>query len=131
MKPNFTGTWKADVAKSYFAGAPPKVLLVSIAHDGDVLREEMQVTRSDDSEQQILFECSTSGTSHAMLNGDNIRCNTSWNGNELLIETWPELGSRRLHLCDHWSLSEDRMVLSMQHRDGDLKGQFVVFNRQL
>jgi hypothetical protein len=23
------------------------------------------------------------------------------------------------------------MVLSMQHRDGDLKGQFVIFDRQL
>jgi hypothetical protein len=131
MKPNFTGTWKADIARSQFAGASPKVLLAFIAHEGDVLRQEMHATMPDDSEQGILFECSTNGTSHAMLNGNNIRCNAGWNGHELLIETWLELGSRQLHFCDTWWLSEDRTLLSMEHRDGDLEGQFVIFDRHL
>lgn len=131
MKPNFSGTWKADFARSHFAGASPKALLAFIAHDGDAIRQEMHVTRSDDSEQRILFECSTSSTKQAMLNGNNIRCSASWNGDDLLIETWPQIGSRQLHLCDSWSLSADRMVLLMEHHEGDLKGQFVIFDRQL
>ncbi len=129
MKRNFSGSWVADVSRSTFHGPAPKSLTIDITHAGDDLHEEMRVTKPDDTEQGVQFECSlTSG--EARLNGSAIRCEMRWQDDELVIETWPMLGARELHFCDYWSLSADGQILSMEHRGDDLTGQRVLFQRQ-
>ena len=100
-----------------------------ITHAGEDLHEETLVTTQNNIEQRILFECSVS-SSEAMLDGKGIRCSLRWNNDELVIETWPMLASREFHFCDYWSLSADGQILLMEHRDDDLAGQRVVFQRQ-
>lgn len=129
VKPNFSGSWVADVSRSKFHGPAPKSTTIVITHAGDDLHEDMRVTKPDDTEQGAQFKCSlTSG--EARLNGSAIRCRMRWQNDELVIETWPMLGSRELHFCDYWTLSADGQILSMEHRGDDLAGQRIVFQRQ-
>ena len=125
MKPNFSGSWVADLSRSKFCGPAPKSTTIVITHTGDELREEMLVTRHDNVQQRIVFECSSTSCG-ATLNGSAIRCRTRWQNYKLVIETWPTLGSREFHFCDYWSVSEDGQTLSMEHRGDDLDGQCVV-----
>lgn len=129
MKPSFSGTWIAELTRSKFLGPIPKALHVVIYHDGDVLRQDMLVTRQDDTEQRILFEGSMS-SGEAMLDGKGIRSNLRWNNDEFVIETWPKFGNREFHFCDCWSVSGDGQSLLMEHRGDDLAGQVVRFQLQ-
>lgn len=129
MKPNFSGQWIADLSRSKFLGPNPKSLAVVITHTGDHLYEELLITRQDNTQQRVLFECSMSA-GEATLDGQRIRCGLRWNNDELIVETWTMVATREFHFCDCWSLAADGQILSMEHRGDDLAGQYVVFQRQ-
>jgi hypothetical protein len=131
MTPNFSGTWTANLSRCKFLGPCPRSLTVVIEHVGDDLQEKILLTRSDGATQQSVFQCRTNGIRDATwLDGSPIRGTAQWNDQELIIETWVQLGARDLHLCDYWSLADDGQTLLMEHRDGDLTGQLTVLDRQ-
>jgi len=130
MSVNFTGMWRANVRKCRFISPIPNAISARIEQSGVQLQEEMVVTKADGNEDRVLFKCSTNGEpDKSSLNGRPVRGTAKWGGDELVIESWIELGAREMHFCDFWSLSPDRQTLTMEHRDDDLAGQFVVFDR--
>ena len=130
-RPNFSGTWIADLGRSKFLGPSPKALTVLIEQNHDSLRQELQLTRTDGTEERVIFQFRTNaGESEAMLNGKPTRNNCRWNKDELVIQTWVQIRNRELHLRDHWMLSPDGTTLSMEHRDDDLAGQLTILKRQ-
>lgn len=131
MSVNFTGTWKANLSHSRLLGPTPKAITALIDHSDVALREELVVTKLDGSEDRIVFTCRVDDQAGGSLNGTPVRVAARWEGIELVIESWIRLDAREAHFCDHWSLSRDGQILSMEHRSGDLLGQLTVFDRTL
>jgi hypothetical protein len=130
MSVNFTGNWKADLSRSRFAGPPAAAITAKIEHSDPELRLEMLVTKADGSEDRVAFQCWTNGEEDkSLLNGRAVRGSARWEGEELVIESWVEFGTREMHFCDCWSLSAEGQTLTMEHRTGDLAGQIVVLDR--
>jgi hypothetical protein len=127
---NFTGTWNADLSKSRFFGPRPKAISIRIEHSDPELREDLLVTRRDGREERAVFKCWTDGEQREnLLNGRAVRGSARWEGNELVIESWMQVGATEMHFCDCWSLSPDGQTLSMEHRQDDLAGQLTVLDR--
>jgi hypothetical protein len=130
MAVSFTGTWIADLSKSRFLGPMPKAVTIRIEHSDPELREEVLATRSDGGEERLLFHCSTNGgPDKCLLNGKPIRGTAQWQGDELVIESWMQFGTKEMHFCDYWPLGADGRTLTMEHRKGDLAGQMTVLER--
>jgi hypothetical protein len=130
MSVNFTGIWRANLAESRFLGPAPQAMLVKIEQVDSELRADMSVTKLDGSEEQVNFQCSTSGEPNkSRLNGKVICGDARWKGNELVIESWVQSGANALHFCDYWSLTADGNTLLMEHREDALAGQITILNR--
>jgi hypothetical protein len=130
MAVNFTGTWIADFSKSRFLGPTPKAVTIRIAHRDPELREEVLASKADGGEERLLFQCWTNGEQgKSLLNGKPIRSTAQWEGDELVIESWMQFGTREMHFCDFWSLSADGRTLTMEHRKDDLAGQITILDR--
>jgi hypothetical protein len=129
MSANFSGAWKADLARSRFLGPPPTALTAQIEHSDPGLQMEMLVAKADGSEDRVAFQCWTNGEQgKSLLNGRAVRGSARWEGKELVIESWAQIGTREMHFYDCWSLSADGQILTMEHRKGDLAGQIVVLD---
>jgi hypothetical protein len=129
MSINFAGIWNADLGKSRLLGACPRAISVRIEHWGLELKQEILVTKLDGEEDRVSFKCCIDSEDHCLLNGKPIRGSARWVGEELLIESWIQLGDREVHFCDFWSLSPDGQTLTMEHRDDHLAGQITIFDR--
>jgi len=127
---NFTGTWKANLSMSRLMGPMPKAILMKIVHSDPQLQEEIFVTRADGNEERIVFQCRTDGKPDGnLLNGRAVRGGARWEGEDLVIESWIQVGTTERHFCDYWSLSPDGQTLSMEHRDDDLAGQLTILDK--
>lgn len=130
MSVNFSGIWRANLAQSRFLSPAPQAISIKIEHVEPELREEVSVTKLDGSQERVTFQCSTSGEpDKSLLNGEVVRGNARWKGNELVIESWVQIGANEMHFCDYWSLSADGTILSMEHREDALAGQITVLNK--
>ena len=52
---DFTGTWKANLAKSKLPGPSPKSLTMKIDQSQTDLRQEIAVTRPDGNEDRMIL----------------------------------------------------------------------------
>jgi hypothetical protein len=130
MNIDFSGVWRGNLKQSKLLGISPKALLVRIEHSDPVLMVEMVFTKSDDVEDRLRFKSLTTGEEvDNALHGIQVRSRSTWVGAELLIESWMNLGGRESHLRDYWSLSKDRRMLTMEHRDDALAGQITLLER--
>ena len=131
MNINFSGVWRGNLQKSKLPGALPKALLARIDHQDPVLIMEMVITKADDVEDRLLFRVQTTGEEvENSLHGMHIRNRSTWVGAELLIESTMNMGGRESVLRDYWSLSNDGRMLTMEHRDDALAGQFTLLERE-
>jgi len=129
MSTNFSGVWNANLSASKFLGPVPRAIKITISYSDAELREEILLTQLDGRENRAVFTCSINKGSQGLLNGQAIRSSTRWEGNELLIESWVQLGTREMYFCDCWSLSPDGQTLRMEHRNDDLAGQLTLLER--
>jgi hypothetical protein len=130
MNPDFTGNWKANFEKSRLLGPAPQELLVMVFHSEPDLRVSMTITVPDQGPQHVDFRARTTGeTATNSVLGTVWQSRLRWVGSELLIESWVSHPGRETHFCDYWSLSSDRRVMTMEHRNDDLPGQITVLDR--
>ena len=52
-----------------------------------------------------------------------------WEEDELVIETWLELGARTMHFCDSGRYLPMVRLWRWEHRDDNLAGQLTVLKR--
>jgi len=129
METNFSGTWLADLSQSRLLGPIPSALTAKIEQSDQSLREEILVVTANGEHRSVL-ECHIGGhQENAVLDGRPVRGGARWEGNELVIELWIAPGDRELHLSDHWSLSADGQVVTMEHREDALAGQRTILRR--
>ena len=100
MKPDFSGTWTADLSKSRFAGPKPASLLVVIEHRDPKLRQNLVVTKADGSTDRAMFECRIGEEGGLLFNGNELRGAAKWVDDELVIESGVKIGERELYFCD-------------------------------
>ena len=131
MSIDFSGVWRGNLQKSKLPGALPKALLVRIDHRDPVLIMEMILTKADDSEDRLLFRALTTNEEvDNPVHGMQVKSRSTWVGAELLIESRMNFGGRESVLRDYWSLSDDGRMLTMEHRDDALAGQFTFLERE-
>jgi hypothetical protein len=130
MSVNFSGTWNADLSKCRFLQQPPIAITIKIEHSDPELQEEIVVTKEDGSKERVLFQCRTTGEQgRSLIDGRTVRGTATWQGDELVIESWIQFGARELHFSDYWFLSPEGRSLFMEHRNDDLAGQLTVLER--
>jgi hypothetical protein len=130
MNPNLSGVWKANLAKSKLLGSNPKSIAVKIDHLDPDLSVEMTITMPDGSAHNLAFKGPTNGTKVCnTVNGREWQSQMSWIGEELLIESWVDMGERKCHFRDFWFLSNNGQSLTMEHRNDDLQGQITLLDK--
>jgi hypothetical protein len=103
---------------------------LTITHLDPDLKQEIVVTKLDDEEQRIVFSYCTNGEpGKSLLNGKTVDTSAYWEGEELIIKSRVQSGTRGLNLRDCWLLSPDGKTLLMEHRDDDPAGQMTILDR--
>jgi len=131
-KPNFSGEWTMNVAKSNFGQVPPPAKFVrKIRHSEPsltVIEEQTAGGRDSTTTRKIT----TDGKSVTLeLNGAPALCSSVWDGTDIVATT--TLDSVGLKFTDRMSLSSDGKVLTSKVQiaspqgDGEL---IIVFDRQ-
>ena len=129
-KPNFTGVWQLNLEKSKLQGQPVKQLLVKIEHEEPKIVQKILVRYANGNEQSMTFAFETTGQeSTNSMGGAVAQTKAHWEGTELVIESAVKAGERELHFRDHWFLSGDAQILTMEHRDDALAGQISVLEK--
>ncbi len=131
-KPNFTGEWKMNLAKSSFGALPPpEVLTRSIRHDDPALTI-VEVQQSPVTDQKATRKYVTDGTPTTFeTTGATVSSSAKWEGPVLVVVSKVEaLG---LGFNDRMSLSADGKALTSQVRVSSPQGDVeftVVFDKQ-
>jgi hypothetical protein len=121
--------WSLNICKSTLRGEIPKKILVKIEHSEPNITQNVLVTSADDREQQMTFTFNTTGAETTNRLGGGVgRTKAQWRGSVLVIESLLKVADRELHFRDHWSLSDDRTILTMAHPDDDLAGQISILD---
>lgn len=132
--PDFSGTWKVNIAKSNFGPMPsPEKYTRVIDHkEPSVKIEETQA--SDRGEWSGILNLKTNGTeTNSEIRGNSLKSVSQWEGEVLNTKTKLELNGTPIELNDRLSLSADKQTLTLQRKIDTPNGvleQSVVFERQ-
>ncbi len=130
MKPDLSGFWELNPSKSNLIGPQLSRALLKLNYHDPELIDAMISGYPDGRTVLDVFEVQTTGEECVnTIRGVQMRSRAVWQGEELLIESWAEVGERKLHFCDYWSLADGGATLRMEHRGDDLAGQLAIFTR--
>lgn len=135
-KPNFSGDWKMNAAKSNFgpmAANAPKKIERSIQHTDPALKfRTVQVGSQGEVATELNY--STDGKEVTnKLRGQDVKGNAKWDGESLVIETKRIIQETEIVQSDKWTLSEDgksmMVVSTLQTPQGNIEFT-VAFEKQ-
>jgi hypothetical protein len=123
-KPNFSGDWKMNIAKSEFGMMPaPTSAVQKITHDDP----ELKVTSTQVSERGEFTnnnayttdgkECTNKGRM------GEVRSTLKWEGEALVIESKAEFGGNPVTITDKWTLSDDGKTLTINRHFASSQGE--------
>lgn len=113
-RPDFGGTWKADIAKSDFGRMPAFQSSVSkIKHDDPNLKVTTTVV-NDRGEFTFDAAYTTDGAENTNQFGSmEVKSKLRWEGTDLVIESKATRDQGEFMAIERWSLSEDRKTLKV------------------
>jgi hypothetical protein len=132
--PDFSGTWKVNVAKSNFGPMPsPEKYTRVIDHkEPSVKIEETQA--SDRGEWSGILNLKTDGTeTTSEIRGNALKSVSQWDGEVLSTKSKLDFNGTPIELIDRLALSADKQTLTLQRKIDTPNGvleQSVVFERQ-
>ncbi len=111
-KPNLSGAWKVNTAKSDFGTAPaPTSMISKIDHRDPVLKiSNVTVRERGERTYDLAFATDGAETSN-VVDGTEFKTRCKWDGAALLMESRSGPGDRTGK--DTWTLSEDGKVLTL------------------
>jgi hypothetical protein len=137
-KPNFSGTWNLDVAKSDFGGAPAPDSIVHVIEHKDPSLKVTTTQKGQQGEVTNTRNLTTDGKEtvnkmRTMVGEQDVTSTTKWNGNKLANVYKVDIQGTAIEINEAWEVSEGGKVLSVS-RDvktpqGDFHQQYV-FNKQ-
>lgn len=137
-RPNFSGTWNLDVAKSDFGPAPPPDSMVAVIEHKDPSLKMSTTQKGLEGEFTNERSLTTDGKENTnrvrtVVGEQEVKSTTSWNGRKLAIAFTLDVQGTVLDINDSWELSDDGKVMivlrNMKSAQGDL-AQKIVFNKQ-
>ncbi len=125
-KPNFSGEWTLNRAKSEFGPVPgPDSQIDLVEHDEPVLRirtKRAHGDRKSEGEWSCRIDegpCKVSLVGTSLKLGSHVR----WDGAVLVFESQGDYDGRTVRMLDRWSLSGDGSVLTIARRLGNQLGE--------
>jgi hypothetical protein len=137
-KPNFSGTWNFDAAKSDFGPAPPpdslgavidhkepnvKITITQKSAMGDLTNERVLTT---DGKENV-------NKARTMVGDQEMKSTSRWDGKKLLTTAKMDMQGTAIVLIDSWELSDDGKVLTIAREIRTDQGDFatkIVYNKQ-
>lgn len=121
-KPNFSGDWKLNTAKSNFGQMPaPSTLTQKVAHNDPELK--VQTAQSGDfGDFNSDFSFTTDGKECAnQMNDFHITSTLKWEGPTLVFDSKMDFQGNAMSGTDKWSLSPDgKSITVMRHFNGPM-----------
>ena len=116
-KPNFSGDWKLNVAKSSFGQMPsPNSMTTKITHEDPKLTSHVKQS-GEMGEMEFDASYTTDGKecSNDMF-GNPVKSTLKWDGDTLLIDAKGKFGDNDFTMQDKWTLSDDGKTLTIVRR---------------
>jgi hypothetical protein len=112
-QPNFSGTWKLNVAKSDFGMMPaPENRTDVIAHTADGIQDKVSA-KNQQGQQDFTVNFKTDGTESANKAGErDVKMSAKWDGPVLVVTTKLDVQGTEIVIQAKWTLSEDGATLS-------------------
>ncbi len=113
--PNFSGEWKADIAKSDFGDIPaPDSIVMQIDHADPKLSVKQHQTGGPLGELHAELNYTTDGTeSRSTVRGSELVSNGKWSGDTLKINTKLTWEDNALTIIETWKLASDGQSLEL------------------
>lgn len=113
-KPDFSGIWKLNAAKSEFGKSPaPQSLTSRIEHHDPDLAVHSEITGPQGS-YATDYKWVTDGRENVnTVRGNEIRATVVWNGRTLASNAKTTVNGATLTIVDLWTLSEDGQTLTI------------------
>jgi hypothetical protein len=123
-KPNFSGEWKMNTAKSEFGMMPaPTSAVQKITHNDP----ELKVTSTQVSERgEFTSNNSYTTDGKECVNKGRmgeIKSKLKWDGDSLVIESKADFGGNDVTITDKWALSEDGKTLTINRHFASAQGE--------
>jgi hypothetical protein len=113
-KPDFSGTWKADIAKSDFGSFPPPQSTVTKINHKDPNLKISSTSVSDRGEQTMELTFTTDGAENTNQIGNiEVKSKLKWEGAALLIESKASTEQGEFTVKEKWTLSDDGKTLTI------------------
>ena len=132
--PDFSGSWKVNVAKSSFGAfpAPDKYTRV-IEHKEPTLKIE-EAQASERGEWTAVMNLATDGKeTRSEIRGNELKSISKWDGDVLVVKSKLSFNGTEVELNDRMTLSEDKRTMTVQRKIEAPQGtmeQSMVFERQ-
>ena len=131
-KPNFSGEWKMDAAKSNFGQLPPPSSFVRKIQHKDPSLIIIEEQSANGQQSTTTRSVTTDGKPTTLqLNGIAAICSAVWDGSDVVAST--VMDAAGLKFTDKMSLSADGRVLTSKVQIATPQGDAeltIVFNRQ-
>ncbi len=134
-KPNFSGEWKMNAAKSNFGPIPaPATYTRKVTHAEPSITVEDTQTGTAAGDQHDKRTYSTDGTEIAyQANGADVKSAATWDGNALMINSKASIQGMDILIKDTITLSDDAKTMTDAVHIGSAQGDLdltVVFEKQ-
>lgn len=137
-KPNLSGTWNLDVARSDFGGGPAPESIVHVIEHKDPQLKIATTQKTPQGEISNTRVLTTDGKDNVnkmrtMMGEQDVTSTTSWTGKTLAVAFALDIQGNAITINETWDLAPDGKVLTVSRTihtgQGDV-GQKFVFNKQ-
>lgn len=133
-KPDFSGEWKLDVAKSDFGPMPaPQSMVQKITHQEPNLKVvSTQVSERGEFTSERNYTTDGKECVNKMRNNE-VKSTLKWDGDTLVIDSKMEFQGNPISTSERWSLSGDGKILTVKMHFSSSQGEgdtTRLFNKQ-
>jgi hypothetical protein len=138
-KPNFTGKWNLDAAKSDFGPMPPPDSIVHVIDHKEPTIKIVTTQKSAQGEitnERLLTTDGKENVNKMRMGPDGeqeVKSTSKWNGKALATSFTLDVQGNPFEFNDSWTLSDDGKVLTVVRAIKAPQGEFaatIVFNKQ-
>jgi hypothetical protein len=133
-QPNFSGTWKVNVAKSDYGMLPPPESRTDvIEHSGDTVKDKISaVNQQGKQDYTLTFKTDGSETVNKVADRE-MKVTAKWDGAALVVTTKLSLQGADIEIKSNWTLSADgATIVQAAHLSSPMgeTDQKVVYEKQ-